>query len=299
MTLQQLNYFIEACRCNSIATAAERLYISPSGLRMALHRIEQELGCKLLDWGAKGVRPTEEGIYFLKRACEISSIYGQIEEHYGLRTSEPFVAKVAVGEHFPNLFVTSLCAAFNRSSGKHRVMYRDFFDAQTAVGDGAMEIGFDSGPVDRKNFVAEHIIDYPIYAVVNEKGPFGEYEALPPRCLDGTEIIVNEKRSRNAEFYKACRKHHVEPITCDTVGRELTVFYGVQIDQRRIGITNVECAEVISIPGIKVIPIDSRDFVEQIFMFRKRGDYISPAAELFESFVKSELKRNPDEGNNF
>ena len=55
MTIQQLNYYIEACRCGAISTAAERLYISPSGLRLALHRIEQELGCKLLDWGAKGV----------------------------------------------------------------------------------------------------------------------------------------------------------------------------------------------------------------------------------------------------
>ncbi len=295
MTIQQLNYYIEACRCGAISTAAERLYISPSGLRLALHRIEQELGCKLLDWGAKGVRPTENGIFFLKKACEICRLYGECEEHLGIRNSEPFVAKAAVGEHFPNLFVTSLLAAFNRQAGKYCVEYKDFFDAQTAVGDGTMEIGFDSGPVDRKNFICFPIISYPIYAVVSEKGPLAEYDRLPPQCLDGREVVLNEKSSNNAEFFEACRKCGVEPLVSDTVGRELTVFFGIQINPRRIGITNIESAEAIVIPGVKAIPIDDPAFREQIYMFRKRGDYLSPAVEALEKFIKNELERVPEE----
>ena len=295
MTIQQLNYYIEACRCGSIAIAADRLYISPSGLRLALHRMEQELGCKLLDWSAKGVRPTEDGIFFLKRVSEMCRIYGECEEHFGLRVSEPNVAKVAVGEHFPNLFVTSLLAAFNRTGGRYRVEYKDFFDAQSAVGDGTMELGFDSGPVDRKNFVCVPIIKYPMYAVVSETGPFGNYECLPPRCLDRAEVVLDERRSRNADFFDACKKCGVNPVASDTVGRELTVFDGVQINPHRIGITNVESAEAIVIPGVKAIPIGDAAFCERIYMFRKRGDYTSPAVEQLERFIKDELNHIPEE----
>lgn len=295
MTIQQMNYYIEACRCGSITTAAERLFISASGLRLALHRMEQELGCKLLDWNTKGLRPTEEGVYFLEKASEIYRLYSECEEHFGIRQSEPNVAKVAVGEHFPNLFITSLLAAFNRSSGKYRVDYKDFFDAQAAVGDGTVELGFDSGTVDRKNFVCVPIIKYPIFAVVNEAGPLAEYDTLPPECLNGREVVLQEKRSRNAEFFEACRKLGITPIPTDTVGRELTVFFGVQINPNRVGVTNVESAEAITIAGVKAIPIDDPSFCERIYMFRKRGDYISPATEQLERFIKQEILWIPEE----
>ena len=86
---------------------------------------------------------------------------------------------------------------------------------------------------------------------------------------------------------------HIQPT--DTVGRELTVFFGVQVAPRRVGITNVECAETVSIPGLQVIPIDGPEFFEQIYMFRKRGDYLTPAGEQLERFVKSELEKCPED----
>lgn len=295
MTIQQMNYFIEACRCGNITTAAEHLFISPSGLRLALHRIEQELGCRLLDWNAGGVRPTEDGIFFLKNASEICRLYGECEERFGLRVSEPNVVKVAIGEHFPNLFVTSLMAAFNRSDGKYRADYKDFYDAQTAVGDGSAEMGFDTGPVDRKNFICTPILSYPIFAVVSEAGDLGGYDTLPPECLDGREVILNEKRSRNREFFSACRKCGVTPVPTDIVGRELTVFFGVQINPHRVGITNVESAEAVAIPGIRAIPIGDPAFREEIYMFRKRGDYAAPAVEQLERFCLKELEQLTDD----
>ena len=295
MTIQQMNYFIETCRCGSIARAADALFISPSGLRLALHRTEKELGCKLLDWGARGIRPTGEGEFFLCRAEEICRLYGECEERFGIQTAEPNTVEVAVGDRFPNLFVTSLLAAFNRSENRYQALYKDFFDVQDAVCNGPAEIGFDSGPVDRKTFICTPVVRYPIYAVVNEAGPFGKYEVLPPQCLDGTEIILNDKHSKNTEFFEACRHYGVKPVTTDTVGRELTVFFGVQVAPRRVGITNVECAETVSIPGLQVIPIDGPEFFEQIYMFRKRGDYLTPAGEQLERFVKSELEKCPED----
>lgn len=294
MTIQQMHYFIETCRCGRISLAAEALHISPNGLRLALHRIEQELNCKLMEWGASGIELTEDGRFFLKTATDICHTYGQCEEHFHLKTPEPDIAKVAVGEKFPNLYVTHLLAAFAGSAGKYSCIYKDFYDAQSAVADGLMEIGFDTGPVDKKQFVTETIAQYPIYAVVSCAGPYGDLEELPAGHLDGAEIIINEKRSKNVEFFSACRKAGVSPVVTDVVGRELTVWFGVEINPDRIGITNVESAGATKVEGLKAIPITGKDFVESVYMFHKRGNYLSAGAERLETFVKKCLEKMPD-----
>lgn len=291
MTIQQMHYFIETCNYGRIAPAAEALHISPNGLRLALHRIEQELNCKLMEWGASGINLTEDGIFFLKSATDICRIYSKCEEHFNLKIPEPNVAKVAVGDKFPNLFVTNILAAFRKTHGPYSCIYKDFYDAQSAVADGTMELGFDIGPIDKKTFVTYTVARYPIYAIVHEDGPFGSLEQLPPEKLHQAEIIINEKRSKNADFFGACHKHGIEPVLTDVVGRELTVWFGVQVNPERIGITNVESATTTSIPGLKAIRIDSEDFIEAVYMFRKRGNYLSPAGERLEQFVKATVER--------
>lgn len=292
MTIQQMNYYIETCRLGRISLAAEALHISPNGLRLALHRTEQELNCKLFEWGASGISLTKDGIYFLRQATEICEHYRKCEEHFHLTKPEPYIAKVAVGEKFPNLDVTHFLAGFNWTGGQYSCVYQDFYDAQSAVADGSKEIGFDIGPIDRKKFVTFTIAQYPIYAIVSTEGPLGDLDKLPPEKLHGAEIILNEKRSKNADFFSACHKCGIEPVVTDIVGRELTVWFGIQINPHRIGITNIESALATDLPGVKAIPIDSKAFTETVYMFRKRGNYLSPAAERLEQYVKRAVSRH-------
>ncbi len=154
MTIQQLNYFVETCRHSSITEAAKHLYISPAGLRLALHRIEQEFNCKLLTWGSKGVTPTEEGHFLLDHARKICGLYNSCEEHLGAKAQEETTVNVAISSYIQNHYIASILADFNRAKCKYQVIYKDYSNAQAAVDEGKAQIGFDSGFIDKKSIYA-------------------------------------------------------------------------------------------------------------------------------------------------
>ena len=68
MDIRQLVFFLEVCKNGGIQRASEKLHISPSGLRLALHRMEDELETSLIRWGAKSFELTANGEYFEEQA---------------------------------------------------------------------------------------------------------------------------------------------------------------------------------------------------------------------------------------
>ncbi|MBQ7777370.1 MAG: LysR family transcriptional regulator [Oscillibacter sp.] len=64
MKLQQLKYFVTACRLCSISRAAETLHISQPSVSMAIRELEREFGVSLIARRYQGFALTEEGIIF-------------------------------------------------------------------------------------------------------------------------------------------------------------------------------------------------------------------------------------------
>lgn len=61
MNFNQLEYFIESARCQSLNKAARNLFISQTALTKSLNSLEQELGFALLNRSRYGVSLTENG----------------------------------------------------------------------------------------------------------------------------------------------------------------------------------------------------------------------------------------------
>ncbi len=71
LTLKQVRYFIAAAETGQISQAAMELNISQSAVTAAIQALEADLGVRLLERGAQGVRPTIEGARFLDHARAI------------------------------------------------------------------------------------------------------------------------------------------------------------------------------------------------------------------------------------
>lgn len=67
MELRQLEYFRTVSRLNSITKAAERLHIAQPSITVAMQKLEEELGVRLLDRSQKQIKLTSEGSVFLQR----------------------------------------------------------------------------------------------------------------------------------------------------------------------------------------------------------------------------------------
>lgn len=71
MKLEQLFYFREAVKYNSISVAAEKNYMSQPSLSHSIINLEKELGIELLNRTNAGVTPTQTGELVLEKAEEI------------------------------------------------------------------------------------------------------------------------------------------------------------------------------------------------------------------------------------
>ena len=75
MDLRQIQYFVKVADCGSFSEAARQLYISQPALSVAMQKLEDELGIKLLSYQSKRVRLTPEGKQFFAKAAAVITAY--------------------------------------------------------------------------------------------------------------------------------------------------------------------------------------------------------------------------------
>lgn len=104
MTFQQLEYIVEISKCGSINKAAQKLFLSQSGISTAVRELENELGIRVLARSNRGVEFTPEGKEFLSYAVSLLEQKRGIESLYG-RHATP-----RLGALFRFLPAVSLCS---------------------------------------------------------------------------------------------------------------------------------------------------------------------------------------------
>ena len=83
MTFQQLEYVVEISKCGSINKAAQKLFLSQSGISTAVRELEQELGIRIFARSNRGVEFTQEGKEFLSYAVSLLEQKHRVESLYG------------------------------------------------------------------------------------------------------------------------------------------------------------------------------------------------------------------------
>ncbi|MCI8818374.1 MAG: LysR family transcriptional regulator [Oscillibacter sp.] len=83
MTFQQLTYVVEISKCGSINKAANKLFLSQSGISAAIRELEEELGFPLFVRSNRGVEFTPDGLEFLGYAASLLEQKQWIESRYG------------------------------------------------------------------------------------------------------------------------------------------------------------------------------------------------------------------------
>lgn len=67
MKFEQLRYFQEACKYESISVTAEHNYISQPSFSAAITKLEKELSVTFLNRNSRGVTPTTVGKAILEK----------------------------------------------------------------------------------------------------------------------------------------------------------------------------------------------------------------------------------------
>lgn len=101
MNFDQLEHIVTVANEKSITKAADKLYISTSGLSQSITQLEMELGIKIFNRSKKNITPTFEGEIVISTA---STILKNISEmHYKLKNDNEFHLKIYLAPTFYHL----------------------------------------------------------------------------------------------------------------------------------------------------------------------------------------------------
>ena len=81
MTFEQLFYFCEVYRQNSINSAAEKLHISRQCLSKSIRKLEDELNCQLFERSVSGTTATSAAKLLYTHSSKILNEYGYLKKN--------------------------------------------------------------------------------------------------------------------------------------------------------------------------------------------------------------------------
>ena len=122
MTFQQLEYIVEISKCGSINKAAQKLFLSQSGISTAVRELENELGIRVLARSNRGVEFTPEGKEFLSYAVSLLEQKRGIESLYGEARNAAAPVRFSVScQRYP--FAVDAFLRLLRISGENRFRF--------------------------------------------------------------------------------------------------------------------------------------------------------------------------------
>jgi DNA-binding transcriptional LysR family regulator len=162
---RQLDYFRAVAEAGSVSRAAKDLGMTQPPVSHALAKLERELGVRLLDRTAKGVRPTQAGLYLLEKGGQLVAERKRVEETLRLM-GEGAVGDLRVGVEpmVINEMIAEVAAEFlEQAPGAHLSLTDLTPDAIVrGLRDGELDMGCVPFAPDRfAGFVAEFCDWYP------------------------------------------------------------------------------------------------------------------------------------------
>lgn len=117
MNIDQLKYFVDLAKTNSITTTAKRMFISQQALSESIKRLENELGCTLLSRSKTGIEFTDDGKMVLDYARNILEQHLQMEQNLQMKYNKNHLQgklSIGVGPTVCNTFLPQLILKMHR-----------------------------------------------------------------------------------------------------------------------------------------------------------------------------------------
>ncbi len=204
MEIRVLKYFLTVVREEGINRAAEVLHITQPTLSRQLSGLEEEIGVKLFERGARKITLTREGMLLRRRAEEILSLVQKTEEE--LTEQEELVdGKIVIGsgELAAVWILPDLIGAF---SEKYPLVTFDLFTANAdlvkeQMEKGLVDVGILLEPIDMEKFDFIRLHQKERWVVLMRPGdPLAEKKAVSAKDLEGRPLSLPRRTNVQNEL---------------------------------------------------------------------------------------------------
>ncbi len=282
---RQLEIFLAVVEEKGFSAAGERLHMVQPAVSLAIRKIEEAAGVRLLDRSGQGVSPTAEGLLFLSHVRAISRQMDELAIH--LNDLRSLAAGHIVLGAPPVTMEFVLSAWASDFLAKHPALT---FGATTGSSEATVarvrtrevDIGFVPGPVVADDLELRVILRQPLACCVPEASPMAAESEIAWRdILRHPLALFPRGYNQRARIDEIAAQLGVRPNV--VVESESSGFLLEMVRAgHAISITFAEAGRAIK--GISVVPIETRPSVP-ISICRRKDGFSSTAATNFYDYV--------------
>lgn len=286
MTLNQLKYFCETCRCHSITAAANQLFVTQPAISLAIRELESEFGITLFTRFNNRLTLTEDGALFYKKADYILQYCKDMQfELNGSRIQQNPI-HVGIPPVLSSFFFPGLIDAYRSKYPDALVSLEEYGSVRAC--DLVLEDKLDLALVNMEMYnidqLNSHVLihDQLVFCVSPEH-PLANHTSIKAADLDHQNVILFNKDSvQNAILRTRFDFGNVHPNII-MQGNQLYTMINF-IRSGTVGCFLYSCITA-GLPKYKAIPMEP-PMKTDIGIVWKKGRYLTTQMQNFITFVK-------------
>lgn len=290
LNLHLLRLFATVARTGSFSRAAEILNISQPAISKSVRDFEAQVGCRLLDRGPKGVRPTREGVALARHAQTLFAAERAAEEELrALHSLHQGSLRIGASTTIATYMLPEYLGAFHRAYPAvelHVVSANTRTVADLMTGN-EVEIALVEGPVEDRDLVSESWRTDVMVLIAAPTHPLAAAaQPVVPEAITGEVLIVREPGSGSREVVAdALAVRGIKPARTLEIGSTEAIK---QVVAAGLGLAVVSAATVkdqVALGKLRVIPWLGFSVERILWQLRKPGRIELPATRAFESLI--------------
>jgi DNA-binding transcriptional LysR family regulator len=299
MDTTRLRVFREVARQGSFTGAAGALHVSQPAVSQHIARLEQEVGCPLLERSSRRVRPTAAGEVLLRHVeALITRIDDARRELAALSRSDCGLLRLAVFPGAAAGFVPTVVGAFRAAYPGVRVSLHEAEPPASLdrllAGDADLAVTYGyplvAGPSDPR---VEHtvIAAQPMAVAVRRESGLTAHASVPLAALAGRDWIAPGPSLSRDALDEACRRAGFTPAVVAETGHEAAMLGLVEAG---VGIAVVpQPAGAPAVPrSVALLPLTGTRLERVVSVACRAGAATTPALDLMRSMlVRAPLAR--------
>lgn len=287
-----LDAFLALEKTRRFATAAERCHVSPSAFSQMIRRLEEQVGARLFDRDTRNVFLTPEGEVFAQGAhrisTEMASAIAELKERSLLNAGR---VSVAAPPSICAEWLPEILATFRADYPRIALQLHDVVSDRclAMITSSAVDFGLNARSGNKQEFEARLLFNERLFLICRDTDPLSKKGSVRLRDLRGRDFI-HTIRTGSVWQQLQSMLEVAEVRDSGFEVSELGTMAGLVAHGFGISIVAQLALQLCRRKGLAAVPITDRYAVRPLFLVKRRGRSLSPAAQnLWDRLVQAKL----------
>lgn len=283
MTLTQLKYFCETCRCHSITGAANELFVTQPAISLAIRELETEFGITLFTRLNNKLTLTDDGARFYEKAVYILLYCSDMQLELSSNGKQKPL-RIGIPPVLSSIFFPGMLDSYMREYPESSISLEEYGSVRAC--NMVMQDQLDIALINMEMYNIDQLdscvlLHDQLVFCVSKGHPLANKEIITPEDLDKKDVILFNKDSvQNMLLKSRFETHNIRPNIIMQGSQLYTIINFIRSE-------NVGCFLYSSImaglPKFKAIPLDP-PLKNNIGIVWKKGRYITTQMQQFIRF---------------